>query len=60
VIEASNWRDVREWARAADLTWDSAEWVARRREMREQMLARASGAQPTDIRQQLGVTRADG
>lgn len=39
MIEASNWRDVKEWARAADLTWDSAERVARRREMREQMLA---------------------
>ena len=49
MIEASNWRDVKEWGRAADLTSGQAERVARRREMREQMLAWASGAQLTDI-----------
>jgi hypothetical protein len=45
MTEAANWRDVKAKARAADPTWDSAERVARRRQMREQMLASVSGAQ---------------
>jgi DNA-binding XRE family transcriptional regulator len=57
MTEAANWRDVKAKARAADPTWDSAERVARRREMREQMLASVSGAQPAEIRQQLGMTQ---
>jgi DNA-binding XRE family transcriptional regulator len=57
MAEAANWRDVKAKARAADPTWDSAERVARRREMREQMLASVSGAQPAEIRQQLGMTQ---
>ncbi|GAB3864667.1 hypothetical protein GCM10027610_113440 [Dactylosporangium cerinum] len=32
MTEASNWRDVRAQAGAADPTWDSAEWVARRQD----------------------------
>ncbi|MEV4515162.1 helix-turn-helix transcriptional regulator [Dactylosporangium sp. NPDC049525] len=58
MTEASNWRDVKAKARAADPTWDSAERVARRRQMREQMLASVSGAQLAEIRKQLGMTQA--
>ncbi|MEV0561580.1 helix-turn-helix transcriptional regulator [Dactylosporangium sp. NPDC050588] len=58
MTEASNWRDVKSKARAADPTWDSTERVTRRREMREQMLASVSGAQLADIRKQLGMTQA--
>ncbi|WP_433080064.1 helix-turn-helix domain-containing protein [Dactylosporangium sp. CA-052675] len=57
MTEAANWRDVKAKARAADPTWDSAERVARRRAMREQMLASVSGAQLAEIRQQLGLTQ---
>lgn len=57
MTEAANWRDVKAKARAADPAWDSAERVARRREMREQMLASVSGAQLAEIRQQLGMTQ---
>ncbi|MFF5230649.1 helix-turn-helix domain-containing protein [Dactylosporangium sp. NPDC000521] len=57
MTEAANWRDVKAKARAADPMWDSAERVARRREMREQMLASVSGAQLAEIRQQLGMTQ---
>jgi DNA-binding XRE family transcriptional regulator len=57
MMDATNWRDVKAKARAADPTWDSAERVARRRQMREQMLASVSGAQLAEIRQQLGVTQ---
>ncbi|MEV6931723.1 hypothetical protein AB0M46_45530 [Dactylosporangium sp. NPDC051485] len=39
-----NWRDVKAKARAADPTWDSAERVARRRQLREQMLEVAPAA----------------
>ncbi|MGI5180586.1 hypothetical protein ACQEVZ_30160 [Dactylosporangium sp. CA-152071] len=42
---ASNWRDVKAQARAADPTWDSAERVARRQRMREQLLASIGSAQ---------------
>jgi hypothetical protein len=56
MVEATNWRDVKAKARAADPTWDSAERMARRREMREQMLASVSGAQLAEIRQQLELT----
>jgi DNA-binding XRE family transcriptional regulator len=58
MTKAANWRDVKKKARAADPTWDSAERVARRRQMREQMLASVSGAQLAEIRQQLGLTQA--
>ncbi|GAA0737513.1 helix-turn-helix transcriptional regulator [Dactylosporangium roseum] len=58
MTEASNWQDVKAKARAADPTWDSAERVARRQQMREQMLASVSGAQLAEIRKQLGVTQA--
>ena len=57
MTEAASWRDVKAKARAADPTWDSAERVARRREMREQMLASVSGTQLAEIRQQLGMTQ---
>jgi DNA-binding XRE family transcriptional regulator len=55
---ASNWRDVKAKARAADPNWDSPERVARRAAMREQMLASVSGAQLAEIRKQLGMTQA--
>ncbi len=45
MTEASNWRDVKARARAADPTWDGAERVARRQQMREQMLASANRAE---------------
>lgn len=54
---ASNWRDVKARARDADPDWDSADRVARRAEMREQMLASVSGAQLAEIRKQLGMTQ---
>ncbi|WP_432830234.1 hypothetical protein [Dactylosporangium sp. CA-092794] len=38
MTEAANWRDVKAKARVVDPGWDSAERVARRRRMREQML----------------------
>ena len=43
--ESSNWRDVKAKARAVDPSWDTGERVARRRQMRDQMLASVSGAQ---------------
>ena len=55
--ESSNWRDVKAKARALDPSWDSNERVARRRQMREQMLASVSGAQLAEIRQHLGLTQ---
>jgi DNA-binding XRE family transcriptional regulator len=58
MTEAANWRDVKAKARAIDPTWDSTERVARRKQMREQMLAAVSGAQLAEIRQQLGLTQA--
>lgn len=45
MTEASNWRDVKARARAADPIWDGAERVARRQQMREQMLASVSRAE---------------
>ena len=54
---SSNWRDVKAAARAADPEWDSPERVARRAQMREQMLAAVSGAQLAEIRKQLGMTQ---
>ncbi|MCI4064231.1 helix-turn-helix domain-containing protein [Micromonospora sp. R77] len=53
----SDWRDVKAKARELDPAWDDAERVARRGEMREQMLAAVSGAQLAEIRKQLGVTQ---
>jgi len=57
MTEASNWRDVKAKARAIDSTWDSNDRVARRQQMREQMLAAVSGAQLAEIRRQLGLTQ---
>jgi DNA-binding XRE family transcriptional regulator len=54
---SSNWRDVKAKARAADPTWDTEERIARRTQMREEMLASVSGAQLADIRKQLGLTQ---
>ncbi|MEV0129003.1 hypothetical protein AB0H83_11165 [Dactylosporangium sp. NPDC050688] len=45
MTEASNWRDVKARARAADPIWDGAERVARRQQMREQMLALVNRAE---------------
>lgn len=56
---ASNWRDVKAKARAADPTWDTEERVARRARMREEMLASVSGAQLAEIRKQLGLTQVE-
>ncbi|MEX5710634.1 helix-turn-helix transcriptional regulator [Parafrankia sp. FMc6] len=56
-MSPSNWREVKAKARAADPTWDNAERVERRAEMRAQMLASVSGAQLAEIRNQLGVTQ---
>lgn len=44
-------------SRAIDPEWDSEERVARRAQMREQMLASISGAQLAEIRKQLGMTQ---
>jgi DNA-binding XRE family transcriptional regulator len=55
--DAVNWRDVKAKARAADPTWDSEQRVARRQQMRGQMLASISGAQLAEIRHQLGMTQ---
>jgi DNA-binding XRE family transcriptional regulator len=55
--ESSNWRDVKAKARAVDPSWDTGERVARRRQMRDQMLASVSGAQLAEIRQHLGLTQ---
>ena len=57
MTRAKNWLDVKAKARAADPTWDNAERVARRRQMREHMLASVSGARLAEIRQQLGLTQ---
>jgi len=57
MTEAANWRDVKAKARAADPTWDDEDRVARRQQMREQMLASISGAKLAEIRQQLGMTQ---
>ena len=54
MTEAAKWRDVKAKARAVDPTWDSNERVTRRQEMRGQMLAAVSGAQPAEIRHRLG------
>lgn len=53
----SSWREVKAKARAVDPSWDSAERVARRGRMREDMLAAVSGAQLAEIRKQLGLTQ---
>jgi DNA-binding transcriptional regulator YiaG len=53
----SNWQDVKTEARAADPTWDTAERVARRTRMHEEMLASVSDTQLADIRKQLGLTQ---
>jgi len=58
MTEATNWRDVKAKARAIDASWDSDERVARRRQMRQQMLASVSGARLAEIRQQLGMTQS--
>ncbi|HWB38127.1 MAG TPA: helix-turn-helix transcriptional regulator [Rugosimonospora sp.] len=53
----TNWREVKDKARAADPTWDAPERVGRRTRMREEMLASISGAQLADLRKQLGLTQ---
>jgi DNA-binding XRE family transcriptional regulator len=55
---ASNWRDVKAKARAADPEWDSADRTARRARMRDDMLASVSGAQLAEVRKRLGMTQA--
>lgn len=45
--KASDWRDVKTKARAADPTWDSEERVRRRTRMREEMLASVNGTNPS-------------
>ena len=50
-------RDAKAKARAIDPAWDGEERVARRRQMRAQMLASVGGAQLAEIRKQLGVTQ---
>ena len=57
MTEATNWRDVKAKARATDPTWDSDDRVARRQQMRAQMLAAVSGARLAEIRQELGLTQ---
>jgi DNA-binding XRE family transcriptional regulator len=55
--DQANWRDVKGKGRAIDPEWESPDRTARRRRMREQMLASISGAQLADIRKQLGMTQ---
>ena len=50
MTEATDWRDVKAKARAADPTWDSDDRVARRQQMRAQMLAAVSGARLAETR----------
>lgn len=57
MTESTNWRDVKAKARAQDPTWDNADRVARRQQMRTEMLAAVSGTQLAEIRQQLGMTQ---
>ena len=57
MTEPANWRDVKAKAGAIDPAWDSNDRVARRQQMRAQMLAAVSGAQLAEIRQQLGLTQ---
>lgn len=57
MTEAAKWKDVKAKARAVDPERDSDERVARRKQMREQMLASIGGAQLSEIRKQLGVTQ---
>jgi DNA-binding XRE family transcriptional regulator len=54
----TSWRDVKAKARTNDPEWDSAERVARRAQMRQEMLASVSGAQLAEIRKQLGLTQS--
>jgi DNA-binding XRE family transcriptional regulator len=56
--ESASWRDVKAKARALDPTWDNSDRVARRQQMRTEMLAAVSGTQLAEIRQQLGMTQA--
>ena len=44
MTEPTNWRDVKAKARGIDPAWDSNDRVARRQQMRAQMLAAVSGA----------------
>jgi DNA-binding XRE family transcriptional regulator len=55
----SAWREVKAKARAADATWDAAERVTRREQMRAEMLATVSGTQLAEIRKQLGMTQTE-
>jgi hypothetical protein len=46
----TNWRDVKAKACTIDPLWNSADRVAQRARIREEMLASVSGAQPAGIR----------
>ena len=54
---SANWHEVKAKARALDPSWDSNDRVARRQQMRAEMLAAVSGAQLAEIRRQLGMTQ---
>ncbi|MGI5211402.1 helix-turn-helix domain-containing protein [Plantactinospora sp. CA-290183] len=57
-MSGSNWRDVKAGAGAVDPQWDNVERVARRAEIRSQMLASVSGTHLAELRRQLGMTQA--
>jgi hypothetical protein len=57
MTRGSDWRDVKAKARELDPSWEDPERVARRGQLREQMLASVSGAQLAEIRKQLGMTQ---
>ncbi|KAB1117995.1 hypothetical protein AB0N38_23835 [Micromonospora aurantiaca] len=48
--DAARWHDVKARARRIDPSWDDAERAARRRHLREQMLASIAAAQPAGDR----------
>ena len=54
----STWREVKANARAVDPSWDHPDRIARRAQLRAEMLASVSGAQLAGIRKQLGITQA--
>jgi len=56
-MTAANWRDVKAKARGIDPEWDNVDRVARRAQMRAEMLASVSGNQLAEIRKQLGLTQ---
>ncbi|HET8661534.1 MAG TPA: helix-turn-helix transcriptional regulator [Micromonosporaceae bacterium] len=52
------WQDVKAKAQQSDPAWDAPDRTARRARMRQEMLAKVSGAQLAEIRRQLGLTQA--